>query len=476
VAQPLQRPLRTGITLAALALSVPLAQAADEPTPAATVRALAERLQQLEQRNAELERQVRVLGAGTPAGAASAAGGGTAARSAPPQAEVPHPANDTTEDDNKPQFTGGLVAVGQRIGSGASSDGQRQQRWGYRGDVTVTLPGGEVAGAQGTAFAHARFGQGAGVSLRPTHTSSVNSTAFQGGSSPDDTTAVLAQAWYQLEWPLGADRFNGQKGSRVELTVGKIDFFGFFDQNAVAADEAAQFLNNAFVHNPLLDSGGDIAADAYGFAPGLRVAYTHMAEGWSWGVSGGVFGSGPGANFSGNVSRPLSVIQLQVSPMQINGEPRGTYRVYAWTNGNTVDRADNPQRHTGWGVSLDQRVGQGWNLFGRYGQRTRGEGAFDRVITLGVERSGRGWGRGGDTLGLAYGRLSTGSNLPALNADGSDAGFAASGAEQIVELYYRIKVNATLAISPDLQWIRRPGGNGMAPAVQVVGLRATLGF
>ena len=37
----------------------------------------------------------------------------------------------------------------------------------------------------------------------------------------------------------------------------------------MAGDEGAQFLNNVFVHNPLLDSGGDIAADAYGFAPGV---------------------------------------------------------------------------------------------------------------------------------------------------------------------------------------------------------------
>ena len=83
----------------------------------------------------------------------------------------------------------------------------------------------------------------------------------------------------------------GDKGDRLELTIGKIDLFGFFDQNAVASDEATQFLNNVFVHNPLLDSGGDIAADAYGFAPGVRAGYYAVRERFNWGASLGLFAS-----------------------------------------------------------------------------------------------------------------------------------------------------------------------------------------
>lgn len=109
------------------------------------------------------------------------------------------------------------------------------------------------------------------MALRSTHTGAVNSTAFEGGTSSDQAYAVLAQAYYQVQWPLDGGRFNAQAGNRIELLIGKIDLFGFFDQNAVAGNEGSQFLNNVFVHNPLLDSGGDIAADRYGFAPGARM-------------------------------------------------------------------------------------------------------------------------------------------------------------------------------------------------------------
>jgi len=48
--------------------------------------------------------------------------------------------------------------------------------------------------------------------------------------------------------------------------------------------------------------------------------------------------------------------------------------------------------------------------------------------------------------------------------------------ERIGELYYRFRVNSRFELTPDLQLIRRPGGNGSAPNVTVVGLRAKVGF
>lgn len=53
---------------------------------------------------------------------------------------------------------------------------------------------------------------------------------------------------------------------------------------------------------------------------------------------------------------------------------------------------------------------------------------------------------------------------------------AASSNEQLLELYYRMKLNEHLEISPDFQWIRRPGGDGLAPTVRVFGVRASFGF
>ena len=472
-----RRARNMGVLLLGLTLGLS-ARAADDAV-AAQLRQVLERLTQLEQRNAELERQLRALQA--PAAAASAAPGGwgtarvqqleqrvdALTRSAEPVEEAPA---------DGPTIGASVVAVGQRVNAGGSADGRDATRLGYRGDLTVELPAGAVGEAQAIAFAHLRFGQGPGVALRPTHTSTVNSVGFETGAGPDDSFAILAQAWVQLEWPLDAGGFNDQKGRRVELTAGKMDLFGFFDQNAAAGDEATQFLNNAFVHNPLLDSGGDIGADAYGFAPGLRAGYFDTDGSWAWGASVGVFGAGAGANFSGSPGRPLVIGQFELAPLQINGEPRASYRLYAWSNGRTLGLDEQRQRHTGVGVSVDQHVGREWNLFGRWGRRLRGDGHFDRALTLGFEHGGRAWGRGHDAVGLALGRIGTDGAWRAATADGALVGYAAGGSETLAELYYRWKLNEHIELSPDLQWIRRPGGDGRAPALRVFGLRASVGY
>ena len=134
-----------------------------------------------------------------------------------------------------------LTAVGQR----ASRDGlpagaaSRQSRANYRGDVSVTLPGGEMGDIEGKIFTHFRFGQGNGVGLRPTYTSTPNTTAFETNAGPDDSFAILAQAWYQLTVPLPRDGLKANSKEHIHLTAGKIDSFVFFDQNAAASATTA---------------------------------------------------------------------------------------------------------------------------------------------------------------------------------------------------------------------------------------------
>lgn len=473
------RPL--GLALAAsMALGGP-ARAASDPAVEAQLKLLADRLQQLERRNLELEQKVKELS--RPAAAAPAAPAATAAAAAPvqpaPYAAAPIGGTDADEGDateRSIEVEGSLLAVAQGVNGGGSADGRGANRLNYRGDLGVTVPLGSVGAAQASGFAGLRFGQGAGLSLRPTHTATGNSVPFEGGAGSDETYAIVAQVGAQFTWALGDGGFNDQPGTRAELTLGKLDLFGLFDQNAVAADEGAQFLNNVFVHNPLLDSGGDIAADAYGFAPGLRVAYFNEGEDATWGASLGLFGSGDGAAFNGGLGRSLVIGQLEYSPRQINGEPRGTYRLYAWTNGQTTDLTGAAQRHSGYGLSVDQKVGAAWNLFARWGHRTSGDGNFDRALTLGFEHGGRAWGRGNDAVGLAAGWVKTSGAWRAATADGTLAGYTASGNEQILEAYYRLKLNEHFELSPDFQWIRRPGGDGSAPSIKLYGVRASVGF
>ncbi len=492
------------LALALLAAALPMAaMAADskaERELTKQLQAVVERLQKMEERNQMLERKVQELSqAAAPAAAASgaapggaqpaAAGWGTAAEPRLAALEkgqqtlqqqvlsiTPPPQPPSEGGDAGPTVEAGVVAVLQNVNAGGAEEGRSQTRGNYRGDVLVTLPAGSIGDAQASALGQLRFGQGGGVATRPTHTGAVNSTTFEAAAGSDETYAVVAQAYGQLLLPLDSGRFNDQLGSRVEFTLGKMDLFGFFDQNAVAGDEGAAFLNNVFVHNPLLDSGGDIGADAYGFAPGVRVGWFNEGDAYSFGASAGVFASGGGATYGDGGGKPLVIAQLEVSPKQINGEPRGSYRLYAWTNGRTTDLDGREERHTGIGLSADQRIGREGNLFGRAGHRSSGSGTFNDAITLGFEHGGRLWGRGRDAAGLAVGLLKTSGAWRDATADGLLAGYAAGGSERIAELYYRMKLNEHLELTPDFQLIQRAGGDARAPSLRVIGLRANVGF
>ncbi|TRZ66586.1 MAG: transporter [Rhodocyclaceae bacterium] len=375
-----------------------------------------------------------------------------------------------------------LTGVVQRVGAGSTASATDETRANYRGDVSVTLPGGKMGNAEGKIFAHLRLGQGTGIGLRPTYTSTVNTTAFETNAGPDDSFGILAQAWYQFKMPLIDDGVKANAREHLHLTFGKIDPFVFFDQNVAADDESAKFMNNAFVHNPLLDSGGDTRADAYGFAPGAIINYANTRQkGSEWGLSLGVFGSGPGANFTGSLAGPFVIAQAETAA-RINFLP-GNYRAYLWRNGRAAGYDGIEQRHSGIGFSADQKVANDVTLFGRYGQQLSGKARFDRALTVGTELAGNPWGRAADSIGVALGSLRTSADFRRdsltldANADAlPDIGYQASGAEKHLEIYYRYKLNGKVELTPDFQWIRQPGGDASAAAIKVLGLRAKLGF
>jgi hypothetical protein len=305
---------------------------------------------------------------------------------------------------------------------------------------------------------------------------------------PDDaSTVLLAQAWYQFDIPLPIGGFKPASRESLTFNFGKMDPFLFFDQNTIADDETTRFLNTAFVHNPLLDAGGDVGVDAFGFTPGLRLAYDNRAnKPLAWGASLGAFGAGSGAQFSNSLDRPFVIAQID-SAQKFFGGLDGHYRLYAWQNNQATPYANEAdvtaEKHTGWGASLDQRVGDATTLFARYGQQTRGRVRFDRALTLGAEFGGSDWGRGADAIGLAWGELRASDDFraeaPTLDADADgnpDFGYAPDRTEQVAEIYYRARINPQFELTPDFQLIRHPGADPEAATVKVVGLRAQATF
>lgn len=456
----------------------PLGAAAAPPTTGELQQkldALESRVKKLEQDKADLERALsqQYISADEPQLAARV-------KAVESQTMSYKKAAETIEGLEEIQTDAGMTMMGQSL-LGSTPSGQNNGELNYRADVSVTLPAGEFGNASGFMFAHFRMGQGLGLENPSNAFSSVNATSFQRpGSTASDSTVLLAQAWYQLNVPLPLGGNPILSRSHMEFNVGKMDPFMFFDQNAVADDETRGFVNQAFVHNPLLDVGSDIGVDEFGFSPGLRLAYVNERQApLSYGVSLGVFGAGKGASFDNSFNSPFTILQLETH-QRLNGQD-GNYRLYAWQNGRGGDYDATTSTHSGVGLSVDQRFGDYTRLFGRYGVQTQGRVQFDQALTLGAEFGGSYWNRGADAVGLALARLDPSDAFKRdsltldANADGNpDYGYRANNAEQVAELYYHYHFNKQITVSPNLQLIRNPGGNSQVSNVKALGLRAQI--
>lgn len=470
--------LRALPLLAVLATTPALAEPVSTDI-AQLLQSMQERLSKLEARNAELEQ--RLLDAAPASGKEAAL-----------SARVEDLENEVVALNKKPDplaaldgISAGasLVMVAQRA-SGNSDASELTAR----ADFEVELPMGSIGDAEGRLFAHLRAGDGDGVDGAVGAFAPTNSMAF--GNTPQP---VLMQAWYQLDIPVGGK--SGNLG-QVEVTLGKIDPFGFFDGNNIADDESEQFLNLAFIHNPLLDAGGDIGVGDHGASPGLRLAYVSDINGSNHiTTSLAYFGAGDdGANYADSFKDGLVIGQVEYAGKTFGGM-EGAYRLYAWSNGrawdffNALDEnvddgvgnddgtcnvgevCDVPtlrERHAGWGVSFDQQVSANTSLFARYGNSTKGNLTFDRAYTLGAQFGGAAWGRENDRIGVAYGLLKT--------SDTQKLAQGVTGDENMFEVYYAFQLNDNLSLSPDVQWIRNPAGDETAKDVTVWGLRAKAAF
>ncbi|MQY50803.1 carbohydrate porin [Rhodocyclus tenuis] len=511
-------PLRPLALACAALIAVPAHAAAQKDETLRLLEKMNARLEQLEKRNAELEQQVK---------AATQHASPVLEQRVKTLEETQARVNQGLDNDNvseyEPELTSRLKAVemdalsvkkaarkidaldGIKAGMSLTTVAQRpsglpqglkdgNSQLNYRTDVTVELPLDPIGDTEQKIFAHVRIGQGQGLNAPMSNlgafASAPNAVAFRAsGASPDDSVAILGQAWYQASIPLPFGGFKPRSREKLELTFGKMDLFGFFDQNVAAGDEGRQFLNSIFVHNPLLDAGAQIGVDANGFQPGFVASYLNeFNKPEPWRLSLGFFGSGKtGSNYQRSLTSPLIMAQAEKTLRFFDGLP-GHYRAYFWQRSKAVDfDGVTTTKHAGWGLSIDQRVGDGVTLFSRYGQQTNGAVRFDRALTLGAEISGAYWSRGADAIGIAVGALHASNEFRAspreacLELDANNQcinsfTYNPSGAEKIAELYYRYRITKQFELTPNLQYLTQLGGNADASAVKILGLRAQLAF
>lgn len=389
-----------------------------------------------------------------------------------------------------------LATVAQKVWGLPAGISNGRSQLNYRADVAVELPLAPLGDVDHKLYAHVRMGQGLGLNETYSNlayfSSAPNALAFRAsGSNPDDSVAILGQAWYQAVIPLPWQGFKPHSRESLAFTFGKMDIFSFFDQNHATSDESHQFINSALVHNPLLDAAGETGVDANGFQPGFIAAYRNESNKVEpWQLSVGVFGAGErGANYQRSLASPLVMVQAEKTLRLFEGLP-GNYRIYAWQRSEAGDFDGTSSQHRGIGLSIDQRVGDGLTLFGRYGKLQKGELPFNSALTLGTEISGIYWDRGADALGLAVGWLRSGqgyragpngSQCPAGHDDsglcrGPVLSFTPQGTEKLAEIYYRYQVTPQFQISPDLQFLRNGGGLHGTGNSRVLAIRANLAY
>ena len=282
---------------------------------------------------------------------------------------------------------------------------------------------------------------------------------------------------------------------RVVITAGNLSVLDIFDANAYSHDPRAQFLNWS-----LMTHGAyDYAADARGYSWGLALEWYHD----DWAMRAGRFIQPKEPN-----QLPLDPaifrhygdqIELQHAHM-LGGQP-GKLRLLAFSNrakmsrfqdaldlaaqtGNAPDinnvRVGEQVKH-GVGINLEQALSSDVGLFARAswadGQtETYAFTEIDRSISGGVLAKGGAWGRGRDTLGVAFACNGLSQVRRDYLAAGGMGFFIGDGRlnyrpEAVLESFYNLRVIKGAWFTLDWQHIRNPAYNADRGPVDVGSIR-----
>jgi len=222
----------------------------------------------------------------------------------------------------------------------------------------------------------------------------------------------LLEAWYK-------HTFKGKEWF-VAPTVGIIDGTAYIDDNEYANDEVSQFMNDAFVNNPLaeipsydlgavLEAGNDFLT-----AKGL-VINTKNDD---------------GKNYN------YYALQVGVSYASING------RVYYYiTTKDFKNYKGKKDRIEGVGISTDYTWKEYLGTFVRLGFNTNTDtGDYKSLYSGGVVIFGTLWGRKDDNVGVALAYLDGNKKVSGIKNN------------QVAEAYYKLQINEHSDLTVDLQY------------------------
>lgn len=270
----------------------------------------------------------------------------------------------------------------------------------------------------------------------------------------------LQELWYSHNFPI-------QKDVSLKLTAGIIDSTAFIDDNAYAADELGQFMNEALVHNPLANLPSYDAGVAAEFEAGnfhLRLVgmrskndnETMHVKNYNW----------IGAQIGYKLETPI-------------GE--GNYRLYGYTTNKRFENWDTDAYKAlkGVGVSFDQQlIKDTLGAFFRAGWQddSAKKAVYNRMFSLGLNLNGSVWGRKDDEIGVGYAYLKSPSKNEKLQDEDKKLKHS-----QVFESYVKFKLFSYKFLSSDItldyQYIRdtkRESDN--TKAGHVYGVRWNINF
>ncbi|MEW6442471.1 MAG: carbohydrate porin [bacterium] len=292
------------------------------------------------------------------------------------------------------------------------------------------IPGGEVL-----LRIHAGEGDGADRFLEPAGALLADLNTIN-DDNPGDDGLKLLEAFYTQAL------FEG----RLLFSVGKTEPLLFLDENAFANDEYAQFVGKPFVNNPVLDS-----EDEYAPLMALRVRFIEEVTCTLVGQSSTrplLEGDQQKSAYEKIFNKPF--VGGQIEAASGLGGLEGHYRLYAWFQTYRHPRLAGSGSEEGWGVgfSLDQQILERVGLFARLGCQNDEVYEVPWFWSAGTSVQGLFAGRPEDVLGMGIAGLKA-------NEDLQD-----DGTELHLEAYWRFAWGEHFALSPDIQYVLAPLGDG----------------
>lgn len=367
----------------------------------------------------------------------------------------------------------GVTSIYQQNAHGGTSTHRKAGRFSGSYDVEITADTNELFGFNGgSLYIH---GEGVWSKSQGTDGPSVGSFFGVNGDARARRTLDITELWYQQSMLDG----------KVLVRLGKLDLTGgfehrncpvSFDCSSYANDETTQFLNGALINNPTIpfpDFGLGIAA------------YCKMTELW--------YVSAAAADAQADIREIgfrtafhredyfLYIFETGLTPQfnSLNGPLQGAYRAGLWYDPQPksgFDADKNYRDDTGTYLAFDQMLAkenpstedtQGLGAFARYGYAHSRKNDLVNFWSLGFQYQGLFDGRDDDVLGLGFAHGSFSDHASITYTDDYESAF---------ETYYNAQVMPWLNISPSIQYITNPGGNGAASDAVVLGVRAQMTF